>query len=51
MIEGHPGWRAAGIERPGAQAASDVWAFLRAVGLAPALPPQEPAERDARRRP
>ncbi len=41
LLEKHPGWTGTGGDPPGEEAASEVWAFLRAVAAAgPGTPPE-----------
>jgi hypothetical protein len=39
-LETHPGWAQRGYETPGPEAALDLWAFLRAVSMAPRPEPR-----------
>lgn len=41
LLQRHPGWKGTGGEQPGEEAASELWAFLRAVAAAGAGSPPE----------
>lgn len=47
LLESHPGWAQRGYDTPGPEAALDLWAFLRAVSMAPKPEPRPEGGRAA----